>query len=349
MAVPDIARQKWPADGLERVPDCPVCGSSARSLLHEGLFDQVFFVAPGEWSLWQCERCRSAWLDPRPNEATIGIAYGRYYTHDEVVLPEPHTAFQHLRAALGNGYRNYRYGTHLTPALRIGPLIALLLPPLRWTVDVAYRFLPHSHRPKRVLDIGCGNGTWLELARGAGWQIAGVEPDPISRQQALDHGIEVRESVAAWLNDPLGFDYVTMSHVIEHVHDPLALLRDAYKLLNPGGGIYIDTPSLDALGHEIYGRHWRGLETPRHLVLFNRDSLSQAVTRSGFRDLRYARRFYTLKGMSELSRRMAAGLDPYSNEFSSDLPPPPTMAQRLRSMLTRRRMEFLTMTATKPK
>ena len=223
----------------------------------------MFFVAPGEWSLWQCGRCRSAWLDPRPNEATIGIAYGRYYTHEEVELPPPRNAFERLRAALGNGYRNRRYGTHLYPASSLGRPLVAILPPLRWRVDVAYRYLPR--RPPeinmRVLDIGCGNGAWLKMAREGGWGVGGVEPDPVSREQGRTHGFDVRATITEWLAEPESFDYVTMSHVIEHVHDPLALLRDAYNLLKPGGGIYVDTPNLDALGHGIFGRHWRGLET----------------------------------------------------------------------------------------
>ena len=348
---PLVQDQPWPTDGLEHVPDCPVCGCSSRSLLHERLSDRIFFVAPGEWTMWQCARCRSAWLDPRPNEATIGIAYGRYYTHDEVVRPQPRNAFQRLRAALGNSYRNNRYGTKLSPTSPLGGPVAALLPPLRWPVDIAYRYLPRrpASETKRVLDIGCGNGAWLEIASGAGWDAAGVEPDDVSREQARAAGFDVRETIADWLAEPGSFDYVTMSHVIEHVHDPLKLLRDSLALLRPGGGIFIDTPNIDALGHQLYGPNWRGLEPPRHLVLFNRASLTDAVSRSGFKAIRYPRRLYPTKGMSLHSRRIAAGLDPYSEEPSVDLGPPLSTGQVLRSMVARVRSEFLTLTATKPR
>ncbi len=348
---PGLSDEPWPADGLERVPDCPLCGSNSRTLLHEGLADRIFFVAPGRWTMWQCARCRSGWLDPRPTEATIGIAYGRYYTHDEVVRPKPQNAFQRLRAALGNSYRNNRYGTKLSPTSPLGVPLATLLPPLRWPVDVAYRYLPRrpASTAKRVLDIGCGNGAWLEIARDAGWDAAGVEPDDVSREQARAHGFDVRGTMADWLAEPESFDHVTMSHVIEHVHDPLKLLRDSLTLLRPGGGIFIDTPNIDALGHQLYGPHWRGLEPPRHLILFNRTSLSEAVSRSGFQAIRYPRRLYPAQGMSLHSRRIAAGLDPYSEEPSVKLGPPLSAAQRLRSAISQARSEFLTLTATKPR
>jgi hypothetical protein len=132
--------------------------------------------------------------------------------------------------------------------------------------------------------------------------------------------------------------------VIEHVHDPLALLRSCYHLLRPGAGIYIDTPNIDAIGHRIYGRNWRGLETPRHLVLFGRSSLSRALNQAGFRNIsvKIARVFL---GISRQSALMALGVEPYS---PSAPPVEVPRSLRLKAALTRRHTEFLTLTAEKP-
>ena len=346
------AENFWPEGGLESVPNCPVCQSGDRSLLHQGLSDLVFFVAPGRWDLWQCAQCRSGWLDPRPNEATIGLAYGKYYTHEEIVgsIAEPTTSFQRLRVVLGNGYRNRRYGVQLKPAMNLGWYVAQVFPILRKAADASYRFLPQpSKRAKSVLDIGCGNGGWLKVAASAGWHIAGVEPDPVSQELAKKSGTEVRDSVESYLRQRSTFDYITISHVIEHVHDPLLLLQTAYTLLNPGGGLYIETPNIDAIGHQFYGRHWRGLEPPRHLILFNCGSLRDVVARAGFENIRFHRRADAFAFTSEQSRRIAADLDPYSVETSEDMGPAPGPTHRLRSIFTRRRAEFLTLTAIKPK
>ena len=349
--MPRMNEQSWPEGGLERVLSCPVCGSPARSLVHDGLSDRVFFTAPGTWSLWRCGGCRSAYLDPRPNAATIGLAYSHYYTHDDSVLYEPQTAFQHLRAKLGNGYRNSRYGARLSPASRLGFLLARLLPPLGWPVDVAYRFMPRPPKGEtmRVLDIGCGDGRWLKIAQNAGWLTGGIEPDPVARALAREGGLDVRESVSAWPDQQASFDFVTMSHVIEHVHDPLQLLREVHSLLKPGGQLFVDTPNIDALGHGLCGRDWLPLDPPRHLLLFNRQSLFDAVTRSGFRRIRQRSRVSPLTDAFRLSWRITAGLDPYLPDPGSADAAQPPLWLRLRSAVSRRNAEYLTLTAVKPR
>ena len=78
---------------------------------------------------------------------------------------------------------------------------------------------------------------------------------------------------------------ITLSHVIEHVHDPMKVLESCLKLLKPGGKIWIETPNIHSLGHDRFQKNWRGLETPRHLVLFNKVSLREAVLNAGFREV----------------------------------------------------------------
>jgi hypothetical protein len=69
------------------------------------------------------------------------------------------------------------------------------------------------------------------------------------------------------------------------MHDPAAALRHCYALLKPNGWIWIETPNVDAQGHESFGPSWRGLEPPRHLVLFNRPSLFDLLGKIGFAEL----------------------------------------------------------------
>ncbi len=278
---------KWPADGLERVASCPVCGSNERTILHDGLTDRIFFCAPGKWTLHLCGGCGSGYLDPRPSQATIHLAYRSYYTHEVTVRQKTQglSTIRRLMRMLGNGYRNSRYGTHYAPASRAGNILFKLFPNARLGFDRQMRYLPRLPEGGRLLDLGFGSGAFLELAREGGWVVTGADPDPVVVDTARERGLDVRQGgIEAFADQTERFDVVTLSHVIEHVPNPQDTLRSAYSLLKPGGMMWICTPNLAGPGYQQFERHWRGLEPPRHLVIFNRNALMKCAASLGFTD-----------------------------------------------------------------
>jgi 2-polyprenyl-3-methyl-5-hydroxy-6-metoxy-1,4-benzoquinol methylase len=139
----------------------------------------------------------------------------------------------------------------------------------------------------KLLDIGCGNGSFLGMAEQAGWECYGVEPDREAESIAAAQGIKILGSHLDELRGRFDsyFEIVTLNHVIEHVHDPTQTLCDCWAMLKPGGFVWLETPNIDSIGYQIYSRSWRGLEPPRHLVLFNRHALSTCLTNAGFNDI----------------------------------------------------------------
>ena len=341
---PDPQLAEWPTEELERVTRCPICDDERRTLLHRELRDRIFFVAPGSWDRWRCAGCASGYLDPRPDPASIGLAYGTYYTH---TAPPPIAAtgsVARLRNALGNGYRNWRFGTDLKPALAVGRWLVPLMPLTHERIEVIYRRLPRkAAEPRRMLDIGCGNGAFLALARDAGWDVTGVEPDAVAREVAARTGSTVVETLAELADTPAAFGYICLNHVIEHLHDPVATLRQCHALLAPGGMLYIDTPNIEALGHDLYGPDWRGLEPPRHLVIFSRAGMELALREAEFTNIDFVPQRDALPVMLHQSARIAARRDPYLDSAIS-----PKMAKG-NPFRDPDRAEFLTLTGNKPK
>lgn len=283
ISVPDL--EEWPAKGLERVAACPLCGCAERDVLYQDLEDRVFFCAPGKWTLHRCRDCGSAYLDPRPTAETIGLAYRNYLTHlTSGTILAASGLLARVRRALANGYRNHRYGTKDRPASVLGVVVAYMFPQLRLVADSAMRNL--SWPPAtggRLLDVGCGNGEFLCRASSLGWEVVGIDIDEAA--VATCHGLGLDVHVGGIdMFDPVKeqFDGITLSHVIEHVHDPLRVLQSCHRLLRPGGWVWVETPNLDSCGHRTYHRDWRGLEPPRHLVLFTRDSLYRSLLDAGF-------------------------------------------------------------------
>lgn len=108
------------------------------------------------------------------------------------------------------------------------------------------------HSPARILDLGCGGGEFPAAAARAGYQSVGVDISEPSIREAreLHPGVDFRvasaEEIAA--AEPGAFAAVTLWDVIEHAHDPHAVVEAARRTLEPGGLLAIGTPN----GESIY-------------------------------------------------------------------------------------------------
>jgi len=313
-AVQQLHVKEWPRDELESVESCPVCGESARSPLHTDLADRVFFCAPGTWTLHRCHGCGSAYLDPRPTPDSIGLAYRDYYTHaatPPVGVPRAQPGWKRMGYALLHGYLNARYGYAFQPASALGAALLSLLPPIRFRADRKVRHLRRPPAGARLLDVGCGNGAFLTQMRSVGWDVEGLEPDAVAAAAAREAGVSVQGGgLAEYACAEQRYDAVTLNHVIEHVHDPREALRICYRILRPGGILWIATPNLASQGHATFGRDWLHLDPPRHLVLFTPSSLREAVDRAGFERLVTPAAAWTAMRVFRLSAAIKRGADP---------------------------------------
>jgi SAM-dependent methyltransferase len=248
--------------------------------MYAGLRDRAFRSAPGSWTLMRCEGCRSAYLDPRPTPDTIELAYRSYYTHGAAASGPP---VGRLRERLAGDYRRARWGYADGDAIPGGRLIARLAPSRGALVDRHLRHLP-AMPGGMLLDVGCGSGAFLAQMEALGWAVEGIDPDPEAIAAARAAGLSATQATLRDLGPATHsarYDAVTLSHVVEHLHDPARDLSLIRNLLRPGGLVWIATPNLEALGLRRFGRDWINLDPPRHLVLFRRASLERLLGDAG--------------------------------------------------------------------
>lgn len=272
---------EWPIEGLELVQACPYCASTSRKVAHKDVQDWSFYTAAGRWTYWSCLECESLYLSPRPTSATIGQAYGSYYTHSD---PQARTMLQSVKRRVRNEHWSRRFGADVRPRLHLprglgwilAPLSARIVPPFE-TVEL------RQLQPGRLADVGCGNGELLSVANQLGWSCVGIELDPVAAKVARDRGLHVVEGSYAQLSSfGILFDCIICSHVLEHVHDPLHLLATIASTLRPGGTLLLATPNATSYVRQLFGDNWRGLEAPRHLTLPAMRQLENNLGELGF-------------------------------------------------------------------
>jgi SAM-dependent methyltransferase len=273
------------APGPETLPPrtvdspCFLCGASDADPVWRT--DDRAFGVPGSYTVARCRACGFLYQRPRvADEALVACYPDHYPRHQEPSprLPLKGSPGRRLAArwalAEGLGYRA------LAPE-RPGLLTRLrgrwLLRRIRWDC-------PPWRGQGRYLDVGCGSGGALGVARALGWRTAGIEidADAAARARAFADELHVGDAFGAPFA-PGRFDVVSAFHVLEHVPDPVALLRRMLGWLAPDGLLIVEVPNAGGLGARLFGRGWSGLELPRHLSHFTPASLERAVATAGGR------------------------------------------------------------------
>ena len=244
---------------------CPLCGLEGGREILAGTDHRRGTL--GDFRVIECPSCRLARTDPWPDDP------GAWYPDE---YPQ-HGGSESLtaRASRGALERASRPG-----AGRLGRLLGRAVP----EADTGGPLGPAS----RILDVGAGTGGAVAAFRAAGHDAWGVEPSLRAVLVAEARG--TTGVVPGALDDALesglipsgDYDLVRMSQVLEHVPDPVALLRTLRRIISPSGRLVVGVPNLNSLARRMTGGAWDGLEFPRHLVHYTRDSLLWVLALGGF-------------------------------------------------------------------
>lgn len=264
-------------------PVCCVCGENGRPL-HTALTDRLFSIN-GQWSMSRCgnSACDLHWLDPSPPPSLLPSFYTSYHTH--AMEPEGGAAKRFFTSAI-NGYLSDRFGymsnASLTIATRLMKWLISVIPTLRDEASARVFWL-NSKPNGNLLEVGFGNGATLARLNALGWNVSGVEFDPVAVNLARKLGVDARLGSLEEVAFPdASFDSVVSSHLLEHLPNPRAHFEECYRILRPGGRLVLTTPNASSLGHRLFGVNWRGLEPPRHINVFGPVSLVKLAETVGF-------------------------------------------------------------------
>ena len=159
-----------------------------------------------------------------------------------------------------------------------------------------------------LLDIGCGTGAFLHTMQEAGWQVTGLEPESAARQRAqVLYQLVVAPSEKLFSLPGRSFDVITMWHVLEHVHELHAYLRQIKELLAPGGILLIAVPNYTSYDQQVYRQFWAAYDVPRHLYHFSPGSVNVLMAQHSLKIDRLLPMWYDSFYVSMLSEGYKTG------------------------------------------
>lgn len=249
---------------------CPVCGwKDSREQV--GVRDWRLGT-PGEYILQYCRHCGLAWL-AEPGELPH--------------LPAVELASAPARAGwrrwLKQAVLSRRYGY---PMPSPSWLASALGTAVGWLFAGRLLHIPPYLHQGRLLDVGCGAGQYVRAERDLGWSAFGVDPAlacaSAGAQDALPFAAGRAEQMPF---APAQFDVITFWHSLEHTTSPMTALREARRLLRPGGRLLLEVPNLDSLQARLFGRYWMHLDVPRHRWNFTPAALRRLLQEAGFTDI----------------------------------------------------------------
>jgi SAM-dependent methyltransferase len=218
----------------------------------EGASDPCF--AAGHFYLFRCVKCRTAYIDPLPTPEFLSDFYSHF----------------HLTADAGGVYDEVES---------------------RMQADFPAKLqLVRQHsrgKTLRLLDVGCGKGYFVKAAQDAGMEATGCDLSDSGVKFAIEKlGVKAHAGHIGLLKNELGtFDVATCWATIEHLPDPIALLKDVRDVLKPGGLFLLDTGIGDDWLDRLVPGNVQWYDPPQHLFVFSKDGFAKAVEKAGFRVL----------------------------------------------------------------
>jgi len=226
-----------------KLEECPLCGKSD--------FDNLYQLdAP----VVQCSSCRLVFLNPQPR-----VEHQEFY--DE----------SYYRGTSEKKERDDNED------VLEGDKIRMRLEACQGVVDKVMQYQP---QPGTWLDIGCGPGFLLSQVKARGWQTVGLDSSPFAPQFAKEQfGLE---NVHIGLIEDMNFkgqqfDVISMQHVIEHIYEPVATMKEILKLLKPNGILYLETPDIESGSAKLYGKDWLHIKIPEHVLYFSELTLKRLL------------------------------------------------------------------------
>ena len=165
---------------------------------------------------------------------------------------------------------------------------------------LAWTMMVNINKTSTILDIGCGSGNQMKYIRHRykPKKIEGLEISRRACKEVAKNRLKIYNCKLSQFKNKNKYSLVYMSHVIEHLHDPLIDIKRIHSLLADNGKLVVCTPNINSFEKVLFGKYWDGWDTPRHIYMFTPNSIKTLLMNNGFKDVKVYYEIYSLFGRS---------------------------------------------------
>ena len=261
---------------------CPVCLNPVTTPALTGS-DLLFESTSKTFTLNLCSSCRCLFLNPMPGQQEIAGFYPAQYWWNSSKAG----ALKKLESI----YRKLALHDHVSFIARAAG----------------------KRKGLDLLDVGCGSGTLLGVLKHRGFRPMGVDFSPeAARVAEQENGVRVLVGSLEQAAFPdRSFDVVTLFHVMEHVANPRSVLGEVSRILKRDGAVVLQVPNIDSWQFKAFRAKWYGLDIPRHVIDYSKESVLTLLRDSGFA-VRRIKHFNLRDNAPALVSSLFPSLDPVS-------------------------------------
>jgi 2-polyprenyl-3-methyl-5-hydroxy-6-metoxy-1,4-benzoquinol methylase len=248
---------------------CPICNQPSN---YDFSSRDLMFDHHTRYDYQRCTACDFVFQHPLPSSDQIAAFYP-----DDYSVYEEQSRIKNVSNSRKSLLKKYYGYSHLSTLFfndLLSPLVKFFSP------NFEEKYIQHG----KLLDVGCGNGRYLDGMKKLGWQTQGVEFNASAVEVCKLSGLNVHHGdLFSAQFESNSFDVINVSHVVEHVPNPVAFFTELCRVLKPNGSLIIKTPNSQAYGKKLFNTNWYANDVPRHLYLFAQQNLIVLANNCGLK------------------------------------------------------------------